>query len=313
MTTSYLDFLHHQLPGKVSYRLNPKLRNTLGKVQSELTYQWNLLQWKNQLPVISTGDRAIVQILKKEGVCVTSLEALALPATPPMLKAAHHSLLKLPHTCSGHADARSIFNHAVQVSPNQIVWDYPDLFLWGLQERLLEIVENYIGLPISYFGPSLRKDIVNGKQVGTRLWHKDPEDRRMVKILVYLNDVSNEGGPFEYIPKRLTPSPRAFKNVKNQRRDEGMQQVVPPSAWKSCTGSAGTVIFADTAAIYHHGKMPQRERAAIIYTYTSKNPKRPEEHHHNPSQHYLDGLYQLTQTLSPGQKECLFWKTTRGD
>jgi len=30
------------------------------------------------------------------------------------------------------------------------------------------------------------------------------EDRRMLKIIIYLNDVNLHGGLFEYIPKHLT-------------------------------------------------------------------------------------------------------------
>ncbi|MBD1927467.1 hypothetical protein H6F74_14625 [Trichocoleus sp. FACHB-90] len=80
-------------------------------------------------------------------------------------------------------------------SPNQIM-NHPDIFLWELEERFLNIVENYIGVPVAYHGVSVRRDMLDGEQVGTRQWHIDIEDRRMVKVIVYFNDVNDEGGPY---------------------------------------------------------------------------------------------------------------------
>jgi hypothetical protein len=138
---------------------------------------------------------------------------------------------------------------------------------------LLNIAENYIGLPVAYLGVNLRKDIPNQKQVGTRLWHTDGEDRRMLKAIIYLNDVDENGGPFEYIPQNLTPSYRSFKHLYCKILDEDMKKVVPACHWKQCTGAAGTVILVDTARLFHHGRVPEKERAALFFCYTSRKPK----------------------------------------
>ena len=94
-------------------------------------------------------------------------------------------------------------------------------------------------------------------QKKSRLWHLDREDRRMLKIIIYLNDVSEEGGPFQYIPKSLTStisSDRLIVLYYGYIDDKTMEQVVPQSKWKSCLGSAGTVVIADTASNFHRGK-----------------------------------------------------------
>ena len=76
-----------------------------------------------------------------------------------------------------------------------------------VEKRLLNIIENYIGLTVAFQGVHLRKDLPNQNQFGTLLWHKNSEDRKMVKVIIYLTDVEEEHGPFEYIPVSLTSFP----------------------------------------------------------------------------------------------------------
>lgn len=58
--------------------------------------------------------------------------------------------------------------------------------------------------------------------------------------------------------------------------DEQLEEIIPKSAWKSCPGSAGTVIITDTATVLHHGTLRTQERLALFFAYTANPPKRPE-------------------------------------
>ncbi len=120
----------------------------------------------------------------------------------------------------------------------------------------------------------------------TELWHLDAEDRRMVKIIIYLNDVSQDNGPFEYIPKsdvsrlmelriRSKIVPKTAKGIVGLN-DAEIEEFIPRSLWKSCPGSAGTVVFADPKAIFHHGKSRKQSRSTLFFVYTSNNPLRPD-------------------------------------
>ena len=62
---------------------------------------------------------------------------------------------------------------------------------------------NFI-LPAKYVGMHLRRQVANGVMEDVRQWHIDVEDYRRIKIIVYLNDVDEEGGPFEYLSKDLS-------------------------------------------------------------------------------------------------------------
>ena len=88
--------------------------------------------------------------------------------------------------------------------PNRRLMDFPEIYMWGLERRLLDLIENYVGLPIRYHGADLRREVADGKLNDVRQWHIDAEDRRMFKCILYLNDVEEGGGPFMFLPRGVT-------------------------------------------------------------------------------------------------------------
>ena len=58
--------------------------------------------------------------------------------------------------------------------------------------------------------------------------------------------------------------------------DDRMREVVPQSQWKACTGVAGTVLFKSVARIFHRGRIPNTERVAASFYYTSRRPTNPD-------------------------------------
>jgi hypothetical protein len=250
-----------------------KLQNRLVKISSFVKYQLGKALYASRLPVLSEFDQRIVEDVKREGVAVRSLESLLLSSNPSLRETFDklvHDLQTQPHD----PEIQVATSNCISIHPIRIAKAYPELYLWGLDERLLNIVENYIGLPIIFHGVLARQEIPNGQQVLTRLWHTDREDCNILRINIYVNDVGLDDGPFEYIPKSSTPSLRHFKKSGYQITDEALARVIPPRQWKACTGSAGTVIFAATGKVLHHGKVPlsSRQRIAVSYYYTGTQP-----------------------------------------
>ena len=66
---------------------------------------------------------------------------------------------------------------------------------------MISLIENYLGLEVFYRGVQVRKDLNDGKNIETRLWHCDGEDSKIIKIIFYLEDVFENDGPFTYISK----------------------------------------------------------------------------------------------------------------
>jgi hypothetical protein len=277
------------------------------KTVRAVAYQFNRLKYAQYSPPIASEDTAIVMSLRQEGVHVTSLAALAIPETDTLLKAVASVLPLLPEpNAARFSGVRSPSSHCVELSKQQLVAAQPAIFLWGLQPRLLNIVEGYLGVPVAYRCVALRKEVPNQQQVGTRLWHRDGEDYRMVRLIIYLNDVSLAGGPFEYIPRSLSPSYRPFRRIHCQIRDGDMRRVVPQAFWKPCPGSKGTVILGDTANVFHHGRVPTVERVSLIYTYSSRCSRNPYRSASSPLPRRI--LKAIRQELTPRQIDCL-WET----
>jgi hypothetical protein len=257
-----------------------KIKKIVSDLKSDAAYRTALLQHKQNLPSLEKCDSVIIDTLKREGVWTTTLQELDLTATSELLSASSNLLLKMGLPSDSEPDQKwpDIYT----------VTDLPAFYNWGKQQKLLNIIENYIGLPVAYHGVHLRKDFPNKEQFGTLQWHGDSEDRSILKIIIYLSDVEEEHGPFEYVPLSITSSSRLnyyriqYKLWRAQRshnlgiNNEILEQIIPRSAWKSCPGPAGTVIFVDTAAVFHHGTSRTQERSTQFFVYTADPPKRPE-------------------------------------
>jgi hypothetical protein len=251
--------------------------NRISELKSELSYRSALLNHAGNLPALEEGDRVIVDALKRDGVYVTTLEKLGLGSTSDLLQASHTQLSRMKD-----ANNSNLTQRLPQI---YTVTDLPEFSNWGREQKLLNLIENYIGLPTAFQGVHLRKDLPNENQFGTLLWHKDSEDRRMVKIIIYLTDVEEKHGPFEYVPLSLTSLStlnyyriyyKLWRSGYIGITDEQLKEVIPAHKWKSCPGPAGTVIFTDPKTALHHGTLRTEERPALFFVYTANPPKRPE-------------------------------------
>jgi hypothetical protein len=252
---------------------------------SPTVYRARTLAHRVRRPTLTAADGAIVRALRDDGGVVTSLDELAFASNDALRAAATELVATLPdataHTPSGDPLAgRSTTLHCMSVDPPELAARTPAVLRWGVEERLLDIVESYLGVPPAFTTVHLRKDVGGGHQVGTRFWHIDTEDRRVIRVLVYLSDVTIDDGPFEYIPRPQTDActalrERALRSDGDPVFDDEMRRHVPEREWRACTGPAGTVVIADNAAVYHHGKVHDAERTVLIYTYTSRRPLYP--------------------------------------
>ncbi|MGJ5676505.1 MAG: 2OG-Fe(II) oxygenase [Nostochopsis sp.] len=269
--------------------------------QADRNYQVALEQHLPKLPVLSIADLNLVESIKREGVVVTSLEALSIPHTDKMFLAAQKLMPEIPKNVSGEDN-----EYVVHASSEQIM-QYPEIFMWGLEKRLLNIVENYISLPVAYHGAYFRRDLANSVERKSRLWHIDVEDRKILKVIVYLHDVDENCGPFQYIPLSLTSSVAHSLGYKHGYvQDKTLQKALSQSLWKSCTGKAGTVVFATTSQVFHRGKVPvDQDRFTIFFDYTSRQPQFP---FYCKSSLPGEDLLSLAANFSEQQRQCVFWR-----
>lgn len=238
-------------------------------------YQKAVASHHQSLPLTHPLDREIVSGLRRDGVFVTDIASLACDNSEEVLQLA----TTLANAFAPEARRQAMGGKDFVILPPNDLLRRPEIFRWGLQSRLMAIAEAYIELPIGYDGVSLNYTVADGREVSTRRWHRDWEDRRMLKVAVYLNDVDENGGPFQMIKCReaVQTDQTGFTYDVSTDRDlaarlgENFHERI-----HSCTGKAGTVVFTDTAGFYHRGKPAvAQDRKALFYSYFARTPRHP--------------------------------------
>lgn len=114
---------------------------------------------------------------------MTTLGALNISATAEMLKVAEQQLAVMEDRADHANQGRGTIDHPA-LPQIFTVADLPEFIAWGHDPKIMRMVENYVGLPVKFQGAHLRRDFANEKPVTTELWHRDDEDRRIIKIFI---------------------------------------------------------------------------------------------------------------------------------
>lgn len=221
-----------------------------------------------EIPALNEADQQLVDRLDQDGALVTSLNELALPGTDE-LKA------RLAEIASS-LEARSSDGPGTFWATNDELADDAILWRWGMSERLLDIAENHLGLPARYYGGEVRCEVADTGTHTVRQWHRDVEDDRIFKVLVWLNDVDEDGGPFEFVAcSRTEAATSELTYVSGFVGDDDLERAVPRSEWQAAVGDAWTAVIADTSSVFHRAKPPTaRNRYSATFTYSTWYPRK---------------------------------------
>lgn len=178
--------------------------------------------------------------------------------------------------------------NTVTLPPHYISQDSQNWIIYqaGLNEKLLQIAHQYIGLPVGYHGAEIRLSRANpdGLDItGPKIPHQDCEEGQkypLLKAILYLSKVTQKNGPFTII-----------KNT----------QI------KSFVGFKGTLILSDTSQNLHHG-MPliNGERMVLFWTYSSHRPRYP--HRCVIWPHSNIAVRKMTKNMSLVQQQAARWR-----
>lgn len=119
-------------------------------------YQNLLRQHKEHLPKLDDNEQHIVDQLEQNGVCITSLDALSIPDSHKLLEAAQPITNELAQQSRSPIHAGK---HTLMANADQLL-AHPEIIRWGLSEKLIQIVESYLGLPVGYGALSLNTIII---------------------------------------------------------------------------------------------------------------------------------------------------------
>lgn len=139
----------------------------------------------------------------------------------------------------------------------------------ALSPEVVSIANGYLGMQSKFFMHSLTlvSPVGDAKPISSQRWHRDPEDKKLFKIFIYLSDVDEEAGPFTYFMGSQAGGKwgRKFPQVPPQGRidinGEVIQKLAGQDGIRVGTGKAGSVIFCDTAGIHRGGYAKSKERS----------------------------------------------------
>lgn len=260
------------LPSRLALKLfnKPPVRVVL-----ERKYGSALQNHERALPRLTGIEADIVSALKRDGVCITHIDALGLPGSDEVIRTA----ATLGENFAQEAHERTAKGEVYTIVTPDRVTSEPSIYTMGLQNKLLDIAEAYIGLPPAYDGVTINYTVADGREVATRQWHRDCEDRRMLKVIIYLHDVDEAAGPFQMIRQNDVSQDDATRfdyQAANETALLERRGHFCADNIVSCCGPAGTVVFTDTASFLHRAKPATgRDRMSIFYSYFAQNPRHP--------------------------------------
>ena len=276
---------------KIFFNLQP-IRQYREKIHQSKTENYR----KSLFP-IQSEDQKILDDLQKIGTYSVDIQDLGFDSTPALLE----KTKLLVDFLKQEPINKKLF---INLEPS-IFADYPEIFLWGLEPRLLKILEHHIGSPVYYQGYSMRRDIVSKESNFNciRAWHQDAEDKIVIKIIIYLNDVGSKGGCYQYIPSNLSKEAAQKLNYNfGYIDDRKMETVVPRQNWMGSIGKLGTVIISNTSSVFHRAKPPEQEdRFSISFCYTSDRPN----FYRNYSKIFPKNLAEISVGLTEYQRKAL--------
>ena len=145
----------------------------------------------------------------------------------------------------------------------------------GLNPRLLDIANTYLGMwaKLEYVDVWYTPPVDRSERQSSQRWHRDFNDRHLLKAFLYLVDVDDDSGPFEYVPRSAPGSEldhlwpwRPLGD--NYPPEEELAAKVEDRA-VSFTAPRGTLIFCNTSGFHRGGFAVGKPRVLATVTYSS--------------------------------------------
>ncbi len=237
------------------YVLNRKARKLHAKHPSNLT----------------ALEKRLVEELKTKGIATTTLEEL-FPHTSTL-----KNLQAFAHSLEHNAQQRTKKAFLEQYWDVMPPFDERNPFIqFAMEKTVRTVVNNYMDMwtKLKTFILIRTIPVHDSAPTQSQCWHRDPEEKRMCKVFIYLTDVDEQSGPFIYIPESRYGL--KWGHLFMQRPPEGaypdasaLEKSIPAEKHRTFTGKAGTVIFCDTSGLHKGGYAKEKERLMFTAFYSA--------------------------------------------
>jgi hypothetical protein len=156
----------------------------------------------------------------------------------------------------------------------QLGLDDPWLRL-GVEPRLLEIANAYLEMwsKLEYVDVWYTPPAGIDERRSSQRWHRDFNDRHLLKAFLYLVDVDEETGPFEYVP-RSAPGGELdalwpWRPLGENYPPEGELEQRIDGRVVTFTAPKETIIFCNTSGFHRGGFARSKPRVLATFTWDS--------------------------------------------
>ena len=152
----------------------------------------------------------------------------------------------------------------------------------GASPAVLDVVDAYRSEPVRmhyldnwYTVPYTGQD----KRIASQRWHRDPEETNVVKMFLYLSEVDDGAGPFEYVKGTFEGGrydgfyPRGDGDL--HPPDEALDAAVAPGERVAMKGGPGSMFVCDTGGFHRGGFARTAPRILATWSYVSLGFSKP--------------------------------------
>ena len=216
---------------------------------------------------LSETHKAIVASLKKDGIAFADLSSLFGRNVLSELVRHAEALESRASVNRKKSFLMNLFEEEPLLAPDDNIF-----MKLSLASPVVRIANAYLGMFSRFYFCSLNITTPvgdNANAVASQKWHRDPEERTIIKMFIYLSDVDEESGPFTYIKGSQRGGrygalfPQKPPRSSYPEESEVLARVREEDIFQ-CVGKAGSVIFADTAGLHRGGFAKSKKR--IMFT-----------------------------------------------
>jgi hypothetical protein len=112
------------------------------------------------------------------------------------------------------------------------------------------------------------------ERISSQRWHRDFNDKHLLKAFLHLADVDEGMGPFQYVAGSQPGGPYAdawsWRPLgQNYPTEEELEQRIPSSAVQTFTGPKASLLFCNTCGFHRGGFSTTNPRVLATVTYSS--------------------------------------------
>lgn len=245
-------------------------------------------EWREENPDLDDEQKRIVSEIKQNGIAVSNVDKLGFSDLFMEMKKFTEKRLSDPDVIAEKEAKKHLTPIRRGDKPHWVFlmgggkWigklDRQNPFIkFSLSKKIMDIAGGYLKMkPVfnSFYLTSTMIMPKGAEPILSQRWHRDPEDKKIVRVFVCLNDIDELTGPFVYALGSHYYG--KWGHLFPQRRPAGIypakgevERKIPKENMKICTAPAGTVVFADTAGIHKGGYSIAKSRLLSLSLFTS--------------------------------------------